>query len=388
MSDTGLRAIFVTGSLAHGGAERQSITLMNRLAERRHECHLVHIKRAGTDQLDRIRLRHGGSVHCLDAVRYFDRRALASFADHISRINPSVILAANGYALMYAALALCLARRRIPLVVTFHSMRLLDAKESLQMLAYRLFFWLADCTVFVCERQRGHWLRRGVCSRKNEVIYNGVDTEEFRERSSPEERGRLRSALGFSGADYVIGISARLSREKNPVQLVEAVARLRAMRIPARVLMVGDGDMREVIESRARELKVSGDIVITGFQQDVRPYVAACDVMVLCSHSEAFSLAGIEAMSMGKPLVHSQVGGAAEMIRSGENGFLFPVGDTAALVDRLARLADPDERERMGRRARASVEALFSETAMVDRYEKLLVDLCRVSPGSRAVAFR
>ena len=152
-----------------------------------------------------------------------------------------------------------------------------------------------------------------------------------------------------------------------------------------RVLMVGDGDMREAIESRARELEVADDIVITGFQQDVRPYVAACDAMVLCSHTEAFSLAGIEAMAMGKPLVHSHVGGAAEMIRPGENGFLFPVGDTAALVDSLARLADAGARERMGSQARASVEALFSETNMVDRYEKLLVSLCRTRPATGVV---
>jgi glycosyltransferase involved in cell wall biosynthesis len=388
LSNAGLRTIFVTGSLAHGGAERQSITLMNRLAERRHECHLVHIKRAGTEQADRIRVRDGGGVYCLDAVRYFDRHALAGFARYISRVKPSAIVAANGYALMYAALALCLARRRVPLVVTFHSMRLLGARERLQMLAYRLFFWLADCAVFVCERQRRHWLRRGVCSRKNEVIYNGVDTEEFRDRSGPEERRRLRDELGFSGSDYVIGISARLSPEKNHVQLVDAVARLRAMGIPARALIVGDGDLREAIESRARELGIGNDIVIAGFRQDVRPYIAVCDAMVLCSHTEAFSLAAMEAMSMGKPFVHSEVGGAAEMIRHGENGFLFPVGDTAALVDCLARLADPGERERVGGRARAQIEAQFSETAMVDRYERLLVDLCRVRPGARAVVFR
>jgi glycosyltransferase involved in cell wall biosynthesis len=388
LSNPALRAMFVTATLAHGGAERQSITLMNRLAERRQECHLVHIKRAGTDQLGRIRLRDGGSVYCLDAVRYLDRRALAGFAAHISRTNPSVIIAANPYALMYATLALRLSRRRVPLIVTFHSMRLLDLRERLQMLAYRPLFWLADCAVFVCDNQRRHWSWRGVFSRRNEVIHNGVDTEEFRDRSGPEARGRLRGELGFSGTDYVIGICARLSRDKNHVQLVEAVATLRARGIPARVLMVGDGDMRAAVESRAHELEVGNDVVITGFQQDVRPYIAVCDAMVLCSHTEAFSLAAIEAMAMGKPFVHSLVGGAAEMIRPGENGFLFPVGDTGALVDRLSLLADPGERERMGRHARAGVEALFSETAMLDRYEQLLMDLCRVHSGARAVAFR
>jgi glycosyltransferase involved in cell wall biosynthesis len=383
-----LRAIFVTASLYPAGAERHAVTVLNGLVERGHECHVVHVKDENPTRIDSVRLSELGTVRCLDAVRYLDRRALADFAAHIARIRPSVIVAANPYALMYSWLALRLSGLRVPLVVTYHSTRLLEAKEQLQMVLYRLFFWTADCSVFVCEKQRRRWLRRGVFSRRNEMIYNGVDTEAFCDRSSPEERARLRSALGFSKADYVIGISARLRPEKNHVQLVDAVAMLREMGIPARVLMVGDGDLREVIESRARELKVEHDVVITGFQHDVRPYIAVCDAMVLCSHTEAFSLSAIEAMAMCKPFVHSDVGGAAEMIRPGENGFLFPVGDTGALVDRLARLADQTERERMGNHARARVEALFSEATMVDRYEQLLVDLCRVRSDARAVAFR
>ena len=369
-----LRPIFVTASLAHGGAERHAITLVNRLAERGHECHAVYIK-SDAGQIDRLRLRDGGSVHCLGALRYFDRHALTDFTKYIARVGPSVIVAANPYALMYSWLALRLLRLRVPLVVTYHSTRVLGAKEHLQMMLYRLFFWAADCAVFVCEKQRRHWLRRGVFSRRNEMIYNGVDTEEFCDRSIPEQRARLRRSLDFSDADYVIGISARLSPEKNHVQLVEAVAKLRAMGIPARALMIGDGDLREQIESRALKLGIRRDVVITGLQQDVRPYIAVCDALVLCSHTEAFSLAAIEAMSMGKPFVHSEVGGAAEMIRPGENGFLFPVGDTYALVDRLARLADPGERHRMGQQARSRVESMFSEKKMIDRYENLLLDL-------------
>jgi glycosyltransferase involved in cell wall biosynthesis len=74
-------------------------------------------------------------------------------------------------------------------------------------------------------------------------------------------------------------------------------------------------------------------------------------------------------------VVHSEVGGAAEMIRPGRNGFLFPVGDTAALVERLAALSDRAMCDRMGARAREVVETRFSEREMVDRYEKLLMEL-------------
>ena len=380
-----LRAIFVTVSLYPAGAERHAVSVMNGLAARGHECHVVHVKDENPSLIDLVRLGEKGTVRCLDAVRYLDRRALADFAAHIARISPSVIVAANPYSLMYSWLALRLSRLRVPLVVTYHSNRLLGAKEQLQMVLYRLFFWAADCSVFVCEKQRRRWLGRAVFSRRNEVIYNGVDTEAFCDKTSPEERARLRSALGFSKEDYVIGISARLRPEKNHVQLVEAVAMLRNTGIPARALMIGDGDLREAIESRARELNVEHDVVITGFQQDVRPYIAVCNAVVLCSHTEAFSLAAIEAMAMSKPVVHSDVGGAAEMIRPGEDGFLFPVGDTRALVDKLAILADRMVSTRMGRAARTAVEGRFSETSMVSRYEQLLLDLCPHPLGAKEV---
>ncbi|MGH8707231.1 MAG: glycosyltransferase family 4 protein [Burkholderiales bacterium] len=377
-----LRLIFVTASLGHGGAERHSITLLNRLGERGHECHAVGVQN-DLSQLGRIRLRDGGTVRCLDAARYLDARALSDFAAHLSRIEPSVIVAANPYALMYSRLALRRSGVRALLAVTFHTTVLPSAKERLQMLYYRPFFWTADRLVFVCEAQRRHWLRRGVFSRRNDVIYNGVDAEEFSDRCSAQERASLRGALGFSEKDYVIGMLALLRPEKNHAQLIDAITALRARGIPARALLIGDGPMRAAVEARARRAGVAGEVRITGLQQDVRPPVAACDVLAQCSTSvETFSLAALEAMALGRPVVHSDIGGAAEMIRPGENGFLFPVGDTAALVDRLARLLDRAERERMGKKARETVEACFSEAAMVERYERTLLELCESRSGA------
>lgn len=376
-----LRAVFVTTSFSHGGAERSAITVMNRLSERGHECHAVYVK-SGAEQLNRIRLPEGGTVRCLNAASYLDRRALADFAAHIARVRPSAVIAANPYPLMYAALALRLARVPARLMVSYHSNRLLGTKEHCQMAIYRVFFWTADCTVFVCDRQMRYWRRRGVCSRRNEVIYNGVDAEEFRNGWSPAERSELRKAFGFSDADFVIGISALLRPEKNHTQLVDAIAMLRARGVAARALIIGDGPMRTAIESRARALGVETDIVITGFQRDVRPYVTASDAFALCSFTEAFPVAAIEAMSLGKPVVHSDVGGAAEMIVPGRNGFLFPVGDTKQFVEKLVILADRGVCAQMGRHARATVTARFSEKTMVDRYERTLLELCQRRSGA------
>jgi glycosyltransferase involved in cell wall biosynthesis len=99
-------------------------------------------------------------------------------------------------------------------------------------------------------------------------------------------------------------------------------------------------------------------------------------VMCVCSLTEALSLAAIESMAMGRPVIHSQVGGAAELIESGHNGLLFPVADTAALVDCLVQLSDGNTRAAMARDARRTVESGFSEARMVDRYEQLLREVC------------
>ena len=370
-----MRLMFLTGSLAYGGAERHAITLANRLSERGHECHAAWVKRDSA-QLARLRLDGAGSAFCLNAARYLDLPAAGRLASALARQRPGAVVAANPYALMYAEVACARARLRIPLVVIYHSTRWPGLKEQAKLLGYRLCMWAAARAVFVCEYQRRYCLRRGLRARRNAVIHNGVDLQYLRDATTPAERAALRAGLGYGAFDYVLGIAAGLRPEKNHAQLLEAAAQLRARGLAAQVLFIGDGPMRPALESRARALGLERHLQITGFRDDIRPLVTACDVMCTCSFTEALSLAAIEAMAMSRPVVHSQVGGVAELIEPGRDGLLFPAGDTAALVERLLRLADPDERAAMGRAARATVERRFSERCMIDRYEELLREVC------------
>jgi len=369
-----LRIMFATGSLAHGGAERHSITLMNQLARRGHECHAVYVK-PDDQQLDRIELRGKGSLYGLAAKGYLDRRALADFAAHLLRLKPEVIVAANAHALLYASLARMRSGLRMPLLVTYHSTRLLGIKEQLKMLAERFFFMAADCLVFVCENQRRHWRKRLVFARRNEVIHNGVDPCRLASADFMSAEWAIRRQWRIGPTDYVIGMIAVLRPEKNHLQLLDAIVALRQQGIPARALLVGDGPMRTAIEQRASQLGITHLVAITGLQEDVRPYITTCNVIALCSITETFSLAAIEAMAMHRPVVHSEVGGAAEMIVPGHNGLLFPVGDTVALVRALTTLANHAEAKRMGDNARAMVERQFTEETMIDRYEETLHSL-------------
>jgi glycosyltransferase involved in cell wall biosynthesis len=367
-----MRLVFVTASLVHGGAERHSITLVNRLAERGHDCHAVYVK---NDAGQLGRLRGAASVTCLGASRHLDVRSIREFSRQLARLAPGVVVAANPYAALYARLALRLSGLRAPLVITWHTTVLGNAKEWLQMLYYRPLFYSAECVVFVCEAQKRYWLGRRVWGKRNEVIHNGIDLEHWQPRPA-EEAALARRRLGLDPGDFVVGMCAMLRPEKNHAQMVDAVAALRTRGLPARALMIGDGPMRAAIEARARRRGIADAILITGVQDEVRPLIAACDLVALCStRVETFSVAALEAMAMARPVVHADLGGAAEMIVAGKNGFLFPLNDTPALVGHLAALADRETCSRMGAAARELVAQRFAEAAMVERYENIFLNL-------------
>ncbi len=363
-----MRLLFTTQSLVHGGAERHAVTLANRLAERGHECHFVYVKE---DSSQLSRLRGIATIQCLGARKYLDLDALKRLAAVVDAIQPTHVIAANEYALLYAWLAT--RRSRAKLVVTFHSTVPHTLKRRLQMLYYRPLFWSADWLVFVCEAQARYWRRRQLHARRTEVIYNGVDTEHF--RPDETQRARLRRVLGFAEDELVVGLSAVLRPEKNPLALLDAGALARRRGVAARALFIGDGPMRLAIEAHAARLGFGRELIVTGFQQDVRPLVSACDAIALCSTTETFSLAALEALALGRPVLHAALGGAAEMIEPGTNGFLFRAGDTEAFAEHIVALGDAATRAAMGARAREGVEARFSERAMLERYENGLQEL-------------
>ena len=133
--------------------------------------------------------------------------------------------------------------------------------------------------------------------------------------------------------------------------------------------LIGDGPLRAQLERDIDALGLRDRVRISGFVQDVRPLVAACDAMAITSTTETFSMAALEAMALGKPMLMTDVGGAGEQVCHGHSGLLVPVGDVEAVADGLAQWLDPARRMAMGRRAQAAVRASFDLDTMVRGFE-------------------
>ena len=380
-----MRLMFVASALDCGGAERHTLELATALSARGHSCDLVAMKPARDDRWLRpytdarprdLPLR----FLTLDARHQFDGHAVRRLCSELRQRQPHVVMAVNGYPLIHAARAVraagFAAAQRPALGLAFHSTRLTDIKELLQHVFVTAIARSCDQLVFVCEFQSRHWLRRGLRARRRAVIYNGVPDERFEPGVRTRWRTATRATLGFGDDDYVLGCCAQLRPEKNHAQLIDAVIALRREGIAARALIVGEGPERTLIERHVQAHDASAWVSLVGHQDQVERYMAAFDVGVLCSVAhETFSLAALEQMSMGVPAVLSDQGGAREMVSDGVQGFVFPTGDTPALVEALRRLHPLDARMRIGAQAAEQVATRFRHADMVDRYEALFESL-------------
>jgi len=180
-------------------------------------------------------------------------------------------------------------------------------------------------------------------------------------------RPALRAALGLPREVPVVLFAGKLIPRKRPLDLLEAYARIAADH-PATLVFLGEGGERRSLEAGIARHGLS-HVVITGFvnQSGMGRYYAAADVLVLPSSHEPWGLVLNEGMCFGLPVIASDaVGAAPDLVRSGENGFVYPVGDVTALAAALRRLlADPAGRSAMGARSREIV-GRFSYDADVD----------------------
>lgn len=360
--------LFIVNSLGTGGAEKQVVTVLNDLDTRRFRLHLAYLKR-DEKLLGELRRERLAALVCCDVARRVDGKAIRHLRELIDGAGIDAIVCTNPYSTLYGHLARhgssCVPR----LVAVFHTTVPRSVKESVEMLLYRRLFNRSDLMVYVCESQRDYWRRKGIRPAADEVIYNGIDTDYYTDRRSDGERLAFRRSLGLAGEDYVIGLCSVLRPEKAHGDLLEAVSKLRSRGVPAKALLIGDGPERGTIERAVSRLGLEQHVIITGLREDVRPYIGACDVMTLVSRSvESFSLAALESMSLGKPMIMSDIGGARELVIHGEHGLLFPPGDTQALATYLQNLLARPVREQLGRAAALRVRERFTVRSMSERF--------------------
>jgi glycosyltransferase involved in cell wall biosynthesis len=211
--------------------------------------------------------------------------------------------------------------------------------------------------------------------RKFSVIRLGIELEP--RVAFDGDTSELRRRHGIPSDAFVVGWFGRMTAVKRTDDLLTTLAALREDGVEALLLLVGDGADRVNLEQRAHELGLARQCLFLGYQEDVAPWYAVCDAVVLTSASEGTPVTIIEALAAGRAVVATAVGGVRDVVDDGETGYLVPPGDTEALAERLGRLArDPAQREAMGREGRERVLRRYAVERLVgdvdDLYQELL----------------
>ena len=205
-------------------------------------------------------------------------------------------------------------------------------------------------------------------------IPNGISLTPY---SRLPDRREARRRLGWSETDYLLGMVARLSEGKDHPGLLQALQRVRQTVPQARLILVGDGPMRERIEGTIRQLELDDAVVLLGERRDIPQILAALDVFVLASESEGIPLTILEAMAADLPVLATAVGGIPEVVIPDETGLLVPPQSPQLLADAiLTLLRDPNRARRMGAAGCNRVKQQFDVKKVVGSYEALYERLC------------
>jgi glycosyltransferase involved in cell wall biosynthesis len=234
----------------------------------------------------------------------------------------------------------------------------------------RLLAYTSGLLIAVSYEVRDELVGFGVApARRFVVVPYGFDLPPWSE-SDDEARSSIRAEIGAGDETFVVGWAGRLTLIKRPLDLVRTLRALVDLEIDALLVLVGDGEDREEVVALAAELELGDRCRFVGFQKSIRHWYAAFDALLLTSANEGTPVVAIEALGAGRPVVATRAGGTGSVVLHGESGYLEPIGDTAALAERLAALAlDLELRARLGTRGAEDVRERFAVGRMADEVE-------------------
>lgn len=256
----------------------------------------------------------------------------------------------------------------IPLVATVHGKNYFWEKLR-RRLAYR---WVSRRATMVAVSQNLKEFiieKVGISPDRLRVVYNGVDALPYCEEADVNQ---FRRELGLPENDQIVGVVGNLYPVKGHQYLIEGIPAVLQKCPNTSFVFAGRGQLETELKEQVQRLGLDKRVHFLGLRQDIPRILALLDVFVLPSLSEGLSMAILEAMIAGKPVVATQVGGNPELVLDGETGFLVPPRDSQALASSLVTLlTNKQQAVQFAEKGKRRAEGQFSLGTMVHAYQTL-----------------
>lgn len=256
--------------------------------------------------------------------------------------------------------------KNIPVITTLHGTDItLVGRDKTYAPVVAFSINASDAITAVSQNLKEETYRTFAIEKDIEVIYNFVDLKRFHHRHLP----RFREAIAPNGEKIMVHVSnfRKVKRVKDVVMVFKQVHD----NIPAKLLLIGDGPDRPIIESMCRDLGLCQDIRFVGKQEQLEDILSISDLFILPSEYESFGLAALEAMASEVPVISSNAGGLPEINIDGKTGFLAPVGDVQTMATQSLRLLQDEQLLKKFRRHAHAKAKEFDILNIVPQYEHL-----------------
>lgn len=372
-------------NLERGGLERVVVDLIRAQRDAGEECQVVCLFQRGVlaDELAAL----GVPVHACGKRKGADVGALMRARKLLGQARGGVLHTHNAAAHYHAvAASLGLGLERV--VNTRHGMGASDPRSRREWL-YRRSMGRTDAVVAVCESARRQLEQQGVRPRSDLLaIPNGIRVERFAV-ATQASRAALVAELGLAAGTRLIGTVGRLNWAKDQASLIRAFRLVHEAMPDTALVLAGEGGLRGALEAEAARQGVADAVRFLGDRSDVERLLRGFDLFALSSLTEGYSVALLEACASALPIVATDAGGNAEIVRHGINGLLVPAADPLALAEGMrALLQDPPRLASMANAGRAWALAEGSFRTMAQRYSRLYRGerLPQARAGAEAVA--
>jgi glycosyltransferase involved in cell wall biosynthesis len=361
------KVLHVVEDLNIGGLERVIQCIVLGLDRDRYEVAVWCLARGGA-LADELKQR-GVPVEILGLHSYHDPRNVFALACRMRRGRFHIVHTHGYYAGTFGRLAATMAR--VPAVIhhvhTIYSHlkpRHHRVERVLSSVTGRII-----CVARAVQENLSNVLR--ISSGKTCVIYNASPVRP--EECSSADVESARTTMGIRPGETVITAVASLSDNKGQAVLLEAFRFVAEAYPGSKLVFVGDGPRRQALEEQTRISGLASRVVFAGVLKDVSPVLRLTDVLVLpTTEREGLSVALVEGLSAGIPLIGSRIGGIPEVVEDGVNGILVEPGSAAELGDALGMLlSSPDRRKRMGQAGRGIYDHRFNSAHMMAQIHAL-----------------
>jgi glycosyltransferase involved in cell wall biosynthesis len=337
------------------GGQNQVLLTVNGLREIGHRAALV----AHPDGELRRRAAEGLELIPLAPRAEMDLSAAWRLSRLVKRLRPEVVHAHDAHGVAMASLALSLGgAAQSPVLVASRRVDFHLRQNSFSRWKHRQ----VDCFVCASEAIRQMLVADGVPAERTVTVHEGIDIDHV--RAAPPVN--VHEAFWLPHNAPVVGNIAALVPHKGQRHLIEA-ARLVVQRMPdVRFLILGEGELREMLERQVREYRLEKHVFLPGFRTDVLGCLKSFDLFAMSSVTEGLGTALLDAMACGKAIVATRTGGIPEVVDDGVTGKLVAPRDHAAMAQAILELLDDHAgRARMGDAGRARVEARFTVERMI-----------------------